>query len=86
MTDRGSLTVRGIGDSYRPGAVYDMGVTLQSEHLKNGGFQMTAQFEDGSQAGKFEWESGRLRLTPSISDTVQYLQHTREGTVLAGRR
>jgi hypothetical protein len=75
----GSLTIGGIDGEYQPGKTYEITITVESEHLKNGGFQMTSRFEDGSQAGTFEWNGDRLRYTPSISDEVKYLQHGREG-------
>lgn len=82
MTERGSLTLTGLSErsGYQPGKSYELKVTIQSDHLEIGGFQMTARFEDGTQAGDFEWESGRLMFTPDIEPNVLYLQHSREGT------
>lgn len=76
----GSLTVEGIPDQYKPGSEYQVKVTVESEQLEKGGFQMTARFEDGTQAGWFKWESDRLLVTPSISDEIQYVQHSEKGT------
>lgn len=76
----GSLMVEGVDNTFKPGKSYDITVTVESEHLEIGGFQMTARFEDGTQAGEFKWTGDHLMLTPSISDEVQYLQHSREGT------
>jgi len=78
--ERGSLTVDGIPNRYKPGKKYNIKIHLQSEHLEIGGFQMTSRFVDGSQAGEFEWEGDRLMYTPQISDEVKYLQHTLKGT------
>ncbi len=76
----GSLTVDGLDDILEPGKSYDVTVIVESEQLEIGGFQMTARFEDGTQAGEFEWSGDRLIFTPSVGEEVQYLQHSREGT------
>lgn len=86
MTDRGSLAVDGLNDFYIPGHTYEITVTIQSEQLEVGGFQMTSRFEDGSQAGTFNWDGDRLRWTPSIESDVQYIQHSREGTSVTSPR
>ncbi len=82
----GSLSIRGLNDSFKPGKEYKVVVTVESERLEIGGFQMTARFKDGSQAGNFDWNGERLMLTPSISDTIQYLQHSKNGTKPTGER
>jgi hypothetical protein len=84
--DGGSLTIKGVPDSYQPGSKYTVKVTVESVHLENGGFQMTARFEDGRQAGEFEWCGDHLKYTPSISDNVKYLQHTLDSTLPSGDR
>lgn len=78
--DGGSLTLDGVPKSYEAGKDYEITVTLQSEQLEVGGFQMTARFEDGSQAGEFSWDGDDLMFTPSVSDEVKYLQHSVSGT------
>lgn len=84
--DGGSLTIQGINDVYKPGSSYEVTVTVESEQLKIGGFQMTTRFEDGTQAGSFEWEDERLMFTPSISGDLQYLQHSSKGTSPTGKQ
>ncbi len=78
--DGGSLTFQGVDDVYETGKNYKITVTVRSERLEVGGFQLTSRYKDGSQAGQFEWSGDRLMLTPSISDEIQYLQHSAEGT------
>lgn len=78
--DGGSLTVKGFDKKYTPGETYQIELTLGAEQLEIGGFQLTTRFIDGSQAGSFSWEGGRLRYTPSIDSDVRYLQHSKEGT------
>ncbi|MCC5905828.1 MAG: hypothetical protein JJU13_06470 [Balneolaceae bacterium] len=82
----GSLSVDGLPVAYKPGREYNITVTVQSEHLENGGFQLTSRFEGGSQAGSFSWDGDRLKYTPNVSDKIKYLQHTREGTLPTGDR
>ncbi len=84
--DGGSLNIEGLPDPYEPGAEYPLTLTVESEQLEKGGFQMTARFEDGTQAGWFEWESDRLMVTPSISEEIQYVQHSEKGTGPANER
>jgi hypothetical protein len=78
--DGGSLSIQGVDEPYKPGASIPVTVTVQSKQLEIGGFQLTARFEDGTQAGSFEWDGDRMMFTPSISDEVKYLQHSAEGT------
>ncbi len=78
--DGGSLTLDGAPEYYEAGKDYEITITLQAEQLEVGGFQMTARFEDGSQAGNFSWDGDDLMFTPSVSDEVKYLQHSASGT------
>lgn len=82
----GSLSVAGIPETLIPDEKAEITVTVESEHLKNAGFQISARFKDGSQAGSFAWKGDRLMFTPNISDNVKYLQHSREGTTPTGDR
>lgn len=78
--DGGSLTIAGLDDSYTPGEVIPITVTVQSEELEIGGFQLSARFEDGTQAGSFQWDGNELMFTPEVNGDVQYIQHSEEGT------
>lgn len=78
--DGGAVSVEGLPETYRPGNSYEVVVIVESIQLENGGFQMTARFEDGSQAGLFDWAGDHLMYTPNISDEIKYVQHTREST------
>ncbi len=84
--DGGSLSAEGFPVAFRAGEEYDITVSVESEHLRNGGFQLTTRFEDGSQAGSFSWNGDHLKYTPGISDDIKYLQHTRESTIPTGER
>lgn len=78
--ESGSLTVDGISETFKKEETYQITVTVESEQLENGGFQMTSRFEDGTQAGQFSWEGDHLIFTPSIGDDVEYVQHSAKGT------
>jgi hypothetical protein len=84
--ERGSLTVQGPDEKYTPGESYEFTVIVESERIGNGGFQMTARFEDGSQAGRFDWTGDRLTFTPSVDENIQYLQHSEAGSNLTAER
>ena len=77
----GKLAITGIEKKFKPGHQYNLKINLSYPDLEKGGFQMSARFQDGSQAGRFSWKDNRLMFTPSVSDEVQYLQHSREGTI-----
>lgn len=82
----GSLTVISPDETYEPGVSYEMRVVLESDRLAKAGFQLTARFEDGSQAGGFRWKGDRLRFTHTDDTTdvdsrsIRYLQHSAAGT------
>jgi len=84
--DGGSLSIQGVDEPYEPGASIPVTVTVQSERLEIGGFQLTARFEDGTQAGSFAWDGDRLMFTPGIDGDIQYLQHSANGTTSAVKR
>lgn len=85
---RGKLLVEGISNRYKPDQVYKIEIRLEHEEMKNGGFQLTARFEDGTQAGEFEWVNDRLAFTPErrVGTDVKYLQHTAEGSELTSNQ
>ncbi|MEX2572937.1 MAG: choice-of-anchor V domain-containing protein [Balneolaceae bacterium] len=76
----GSLEVEGLGETYSPGEQIRISVTVQREHLGKAGFQLTARFADGSQAGHFDTPGERLAFTPATDDNIDYLQHSEAGT------
>ena len=85
----GKLITEGIPDRYNAGERYNITVRIQSEQLEIGGFQLTARFlENGKQAGSFSWSGDRLRFTPesSVGDSIQYIQHSSNGTAPTANR
>ncbi len=80
----GSLQLEGIPDSYEPNKQYRIVVTLRSPGMRRAGFQFAARFETGpnpgAQAGGLGPVDERVEVISSGQQTVQYAQHTREGT------
>lgn len=70
----GELSVSGIDNQFEPGHEYIITLNLKREDMSRAGFQMTARFEDGSQAGQFELNE-ELTTTPNIENDITYLQH-----------
>lgn len=70
----GELNFLGIEDAYESGMEYELNLIVKREEMSRAGFQMTARFEDGSQAGSFTMTE-ELTTTPNIDNTVIYLQH-----------
>lgn len=76
----GALKVSGI-EKIQPKTTYELQVIVEREDLGKAGFQLTARFADGRQAGAFEIsEDERLMFTEQVPDSLQYVQHSPEGT------
>lgn len=70
----GELIFSGIEDEYQAGREYKLSLTVKRKDINRAGFQMTARFGDGSQAGSFTITE-ELSTTPNIENRVTYLQH-----------
>jgi len=80
----GALTLGGIPEAYVPGERYRVTVRLARAGVRRGGFQVSARFADGRQAGSFEPIDDRVTVVWEDSTAVAYAQHTLAGTRLAG--
>ena len=77
----GKLTISGIPESIKAEKIYSLKILLQRKDLQKGGFQLSARFANGKQAGIFEiTDPERIGFTRQVSDSLQYIQHTSEGT------
>lgn len=77
----GTVELLGVPDIYESDATYDVTVALTQAGLAAGGFQMTARFEEGSQAGELAVapaERGRAGVT--IEGGILYAHHVYGGT------
>jgi hypothetical protein len=72
--EKGELELRGLEDEIESGKEYEFEVFITRPDLGAAGFQLTARFEDGSQAGSFVLND-QVVLTPNTPGEVEYLQH-----------
>jgi hypothetical protein len=71
----GRLILSGVPASYAPGETYPLTVSLSRQGLVLAGFQLTARFEDGTQAGSLTPPSGgedRVAISPDTDTRVLY--------------
>jgi hypothetical protein len=84
----GTLALHGVPAAYRPGATYELAVTLERAGMLRGGFQLAARFADGDSTGRPAGALGALdERSAVVWDTathVGYLEHTAAGTVVTG--
>ncbi|HEX6983119.1 MAG TPA: choice-of-anchor V domain-containing protein [Balneolaceae bacterium] len=77
----GSLSVSGIGEEISPGEILNIQITVRRNDLGKAGFQLSARFTDGSQAGRFKIKDNeRVMFTEAVPDSLQYIQHSEAGT------
>jgi hypothetical protein len=77
----GSLTLSGIPPTYAPGEAYTITVSVAHPDTKQAGFQLSARFEGGRNAGT---TAGQLRSTDPLTRMVNekgiaYIGQTAEG-------
>lgn len=83
--EEGSLSVSDIGASISGGERVEFNISVTRDDIGAGGFQLSARYEDGRQAGNFNIEDNdRLMFTQSAPDSLQYVQHSKEGTDPSG--
>lgn len=77
----GSLSISGISENISSGRTMDITITVRRKELGRAGFQFTARFENGEQAGQFILgDSEQLGFTKAGNDSLQYIQHTALGS------
>lgn len=74
----GQLTVSGAPEAYRPGETYRVVVRIARPEMLMGGFQLSARFADGAQAGTLRAADARAQVAAGERG-VQYASHTRPG-------
>ena len=85
----GSLTLRGVPDTFDPSETYRITVSLERPDMGRAGFQLAARVSDGDgaggQAGALLALEGDARVQVAAGpDGVGYAQHTEPGTDLTG--
>jgi len=82
----GSLSVSGIPEQISKGERFEIEISVSRENIRAGGFQLSARFKDGTQAGNFEVaQNERIMLSKFVPDTLQYVQHSEDGTIASGK-
>lgn len=78
----GSMQAKGIPVNITPGKTYQIDILVQREQIGSAGFQVSARFRNGKQAGQFLISENRnVMFTSQSSDSLQLVQHSAEGTV-----
>lgn len=79
--DGGALSVSGINESISAGETVEIGISVERKELGAAGFQLSARYEDGSQAGTFLiGDEDCLMFSKSTPDSLQFVQHSSEGS------
>jgi hypothetical protein len=83
----GALRLAGVPRSYTPGAPYAITIALRRPGLTRGGFQLTARFaagpEAGREAGTIAVPDDRIQIVTAPDRPMHYVQHTVRGTQAA---
>jgi hypothetical protein len=80
-TPGGSLRLEGLPSRWRPGASYAIAVIMRRDSLTRAGFELSARFADGRQAGTLAAvDSVRVTITRDSTSGLPYAHHTRDGT------
>jgi hypothetical protein len=83
----GSVALSGIPAAYTPGTSYAITIALGRPGTARAGFQLTARFEDGTQAGALAAPVGaedRIAVTPEASTGVLYAHQRDAGSRPSG--
>lgn len=75
----GSLTLTGVPDQYVPEVAYRITVALRRPDIGRGGFELSARFPDGAQAGTLRSTTDRVNVSTEGALGVQYAHHTATG-------
>jgi hypothetical protein len=77
----GRISLSGVPGTYTPGERYLITVAIAHPDLVKAGFQMSARFEDGTNAGTFESPDALTESIPDDGGRIAYIQHTSKGAV-----
>lgn len=81
----GRISLSGVPDTYTPGERYLITVAIAHPELVKGGFQMSARFDDGTNAGGFRSADELTEPIPDDGGRITYIQHTSKGSVAAAQ-
>jgi len=75
----GRLTLAGVPASYTPGQRYPITVAVAHPQLVRAGFQLSARFGSGENAGAFQPTDDRTEAIPDDAGRITYVQHSPAG-------
>ena len=82
----GTLTLKGVPDTYTPGQSYGITITLKRPAIGRGGFQLAARVATGelkgNRAGSLQAVDARVQVAAAEDRDVQYARHTSLGSDL----
>jgi len=89
LNDRlGSVRLEGVLPAYVPGREYTLTVIVHRAGIKRAGFELAVRFADGAdkshQAGTLRPADGRTQMAAAPGSSIQYIQHNKPGSDLAG--
>jgi hypothetical protein len=77
----GTLTVSGISKTIHNGDSVNIVITVKRKDLGRAGFQLSARYENGSQAGYFDIaDKSSVMFSEAVADSLQYVQHSSSGS------
>lgn len=78
----GAVLLHGLPARYTPGAAYALTVVVTQPALGAAGFQLTARYEDGTQAGALRIGAReQARADVTVAGGVQYVHHLYDGSL-----
>lgn len=81
----GQISLSGVPETYTPGERYPITVAIAHPELVKGGFQMSARFEDGRNAGALLSPDELTEAIPDDGGRITYIQHTSMGSRTAAK-
>jgi hypothetical protein len=75
----GTVTLSGVPESYTSGKPYVITIAVAHPQLVRAGFQLSARFETGENAGTLRPLDELTEAVPDDGDRITYIQHTAMG-------
>lgn len=86
LGDGAAIGILGLPDVYAAGRRYPLTVVVTGTgSVGAGGFQLSARFPSGRQAGTLRPVDSATQIVAEPSSGIQYISHTRSGTAVAAR-
>ena len=79
----GHLYLNGVGSAVKPGTANRLEVLLEKEDMERAGFQLSARFPDGRQAGELNSMDECVKV--DTTGGIQYVRQTMAGTELQSK-